>query len=329
MIHLRASRNKLVKLVGLDELALVLGLSRSDLDKFLREKATHFGHFEIPKIDGTSRPIDYPKKGLKKLQRIILQRLYDCLHIPSYLHGGLPNRTVFSHARTHLKKSYVSTFDIRNFYPSVQVKHIRPVLIEAGFDGAALSAVTDLVTLDGRVPQGCPTSSLLANLAFVYVEHKVRKYAKRHQWSYSRFVDDIAVSSATSIAPLAGIINSCFMSQGFSLAKGKTHHFDQSQRQIVTNLVVNAKLRPTPEFTKELRHTIQLCLEIGPLKVATSEGLTVRAMKRRLNGRIGYLKGCSPETADKLKRRMCGVDWTGQSFGTAKPLRPPQMTESR
>lgn len=310
MIHLRASQAKSTRLAGLNELAYAFGLSRLELDTFLREKESFFGHFEIPKSDGTNRPIDYPKPGLKKLQRRILQRLYKALQVPSYLHGGLPKRTVFSHAGAHVNKKYVSTFDISNFYPSIKSPLIRPVLVEAGFDGSALTALVDLVTLDGRLPQGCPTSSLLANLAFVYVERKVFKFARRHHWVYTRFVDDIAVSSVEPIAPLAGVITSSFLDQDFTLAPGKTRHFNQSERQIVTNLVVNARLRPTTRFINDLKHSIRLCLDFGPSVVATADGLSVRSLKSRLNGRIGHLKACDPEAANKLKMQMYGVLWS-------------------
>lgn len=312
MIHLRNSRTRSDRLAGLDELAYEFDLSRANLDTFLREKAHHFGHFTLTKSDGTERPIDYPKAGLKKLQRQILERLYKSLRIPSYLHGGLPKRSIFSHAKPHVNQKYVSTFDICNFFPSITAPLLEPVFIEAGFDGPALAALIDLVTLDGRLPQGCPTSSLLANLAFVFVERNVVKFARRHSWNYTRYIDDIAVSSSEPIAPLAGIFYSVLKESDFSLASSKTHHFDQSQRQIVTNLVVNSKLRPNSNFITELKHTLRLCLKHGAFFVATADGISVKSLKGKLNGRISHLKRCDPSSAAKLKGLMYGIKWNDE-----------------
>ena len=309
MLHLRKSSGKAASVEALNELAHVLSISRRELDLILRQKASLFSHFQIPKPDGQARRIDYPRPKLKIIQRRLLEHLYSTLRIPSYLHGGIPGKTIFTHAQTHTKQKYVTTCDIANFYDSFRTSHIKPVLSQAGFTGPALIAVEELSTLDGHLPHGCPTSCLLANLAFAIVEHEVMKFTKRKGWRYSRYVDDIAISSCNPIKPHFDIVRSAFSRQGFHLAPHKTRHFQAGDRQIVTNLIVNEKLNPTPTYKKQLSQTIRLCLNLGPETIASANGISLRTLKSQLNGQIAHLGRIDKQLSIKYKRRLYGISW--------------------
>lgn len=268
-----------------------------------------YGRIEVPKSNGDVRLLRPPRKALRNAQRRLLQACYDRCQIPKWLHGGIPNRSIITHARIHLGREMVATLDIKDFYPSTSSDMVRPVLNRLGFQGDALESALVLCLLDSCLPQGSPTSGLLANLAFVRGDHELRKMCRGRRLHYSRYVDDIAVSGDGDFADLKGPFIGCIRLAGYSVAKHKVHFRKRSQRQVVTGLVVNEKLRPTKAFIHEVKVNIRMCLEHGAAVVAASEGLSVQALKVRLNGQVNHVAQCDGALGRKLRGMLAGVPW--------------------
>jgi RNA-directed DNA polymerase len=143
------------------ELAAVLGATVDQIAEFVASPPSHYGYFRVPKPDGDFREIRPPKKRLRAVQRMLLEQLYKRLRIPSYLHGGVPGRSIITHAKCHVGMEMVGTLDVKSFFPSTSVLAVTPVLAEAGFTDGALSDVIAMSMLDGGLPQGI-TSKLPA-----------------------------------------------------------------------------------------------------------------------------------------------------------------------
>ncbi len=176
------------------ELASLLRVSARLIEKVAARPDDFYGHLTIPKANGDLRTINPPKKPLRAAQRSLLRLLYKRLRIPGYLHGGLPRRSIFTHASPHVGCVMVATLDVKSFFPSTTRRHVEPVFAAAGIVGDALEDVLALAMFNGSLPQGSPTSCLLANLAFVPVDVRFLSLCKRNSLKYSRYVDDIAIS---------------------------------------------------------------------------------------------------------------------------------------
>jgi len=292
-----------------DELAQLFDTTPHFIADAIANKSLHYGYFEIPKANGEMRVIQPPYEDLKFFQHLVLEYLYQRLRIPTYLHGGVPRRSAISHARPHVGKYMVATLDIRRFYPSTQHPRILPVLEDAGFVEDAKSDLVELLTLDGSLPQGAPTSCLLANLAFVPVDHPLRKVCRRHGLIFTRFVDDIAISGGADFRQLKGTFTEIINSTEYEIATEKTAFSPQCSRQVVTGLVVNEKLRPTREFISELKHDIHLCRREGPGVLAEAEGEEIATVKRRINGRVAHVAQCDKKLGKKLRRLLYDIPW--------------------
>lgn len=177
---------------------------------FLRRVAAQPDDFysvnPIPKKSGGYRIISDPAKELKIVQRRIVRRILSECKFPDYLFGSIKDdenpRDFVRNAQYHVNAKEVMAFDIDSFFPSVHprfIKRIFKFLLKFPDDVADL--LVSLVTLNGGLPQGAPTSSYLANLIFYDCEHKVVKTLQSKGFSYSRLVDDITISSSKNILP--------------------------------------------------------------------------------------------------------------------------------
>lgn len=310
MLHLARKRSSQRSIGCRRELARLLAIDEAVVAELAAHPASNYGLLRIPKTDGRFREIRPPSRQLRFVQRRMLDELYKRLKIPAWLHGGVSQRSIFTHASVHVGKDMVATLDIADFFPGTPERHVAGVLGGAGFADSALSDMLALCMLDGGLPQGSPVSSLLANLAFCGVDHRIRKLCRRRGLAYSRYVDDIAVSGSADFTELRGPFIECIRQGGYLVATKKVHFLPRSMRQTVTGLVVNDRLRPTKEFISELKRTIHLCSEHGVVLAADIEGVQPYQLKARLNGRIQHIQRCDSAIGERLRRIMFGVDWS-------------------
>ena len=317
MIRLAKHPKKLRRIASRGELASCLKTREDRIADLVSDPSRHYGYFQLPKPNGQIREIHPPKRSLRAIQRAILDLLYGRLRIPPYLHGGVPGRSIISHSKCHVGMDMVGTLDVKDFFPSTTEAAVTPVLVEAGFVDEALSDVICLSMLDGGLPQGSPVSCLLANLAFCAVDQRIRRICRRRGLSYSRYVDDIAVSGSGDFAELKGPFIECIGCGGYDVAPHKVLFCASATRQIITGLVVNDKLRPTKDFISELKHTIRLCIEYGASWIALSEGIRVAELKARLNGRVSHVTQCDVSSGKRIRKLLFDVDWAGNRSETA------------
>jgi RNA-directed DNA polymerase len=299
------------------QLAVLLGVHPDFVRRVAGKPADFYGHLTVPKANGELRIINPPRKPLRSAQRALLRVLYQRLRIPAYLHGGIPRRSIFTHASLHVGHTMVATLDVKSFFPSTTRGHIEPVFAIAGIVEEALEDAIALTMLNNSLPQGSPTSSLMANLAFIPADRRFLLLCARKSLNYSRYVDDIAVSGDYDFSELRGPFVNSIRESGYEVAPKKVNFWLSGKRQVVTGLVVNDKLRPTSEFVKELKHCIRLCMKLGPELVAASEGQTVRELKACLTGRVGHVAQCDPRMGKHLRGMIRGVNW--RSLGSRSP----------
>jgi RNA-directed DNA polymerase len=277
-----------------------------------RRPSDFYTKFTVPKPNGELRTIRPPRKVLRHIQRTLLQEFYRRVRVRSCLHGGIRGRSILTHAIPHVGRQMVATLDIRKFFPSTTCLHIEPIIKDLGFSDEAAEVILSLVMFDNELPQGAPTSSLLANLAFNAGDSSFIKICQKKKLRYTRYVDDIAISGDCDFSELRGPFVKAIESTNYSIANEKIHFMPQGVRQTITGLVVNERMRPTRKFVNNLNTTIRFCLEHGASLAAAIEGLSVRQLKNRLTGQVNYLLQSDSVLGKKMKGKLYGVDWRSQ-----------------
>jgi RNA-directed DNA polymerase len=293
----------------MDQLASLLGAPVDRLERLVAESANLYRPFSVRKANGKIRVIRAPDMKLRVVQRELLNVLQSRVRYPSWMTGGVPGRSIFHHARPHVGKGMVATFDIEAFFPSTNCAMVAKSLAGFGVDDAAAEAVLRLITIDDQLPQGSPTSGFIANMCLDASDRQIHALCRKHSLSFTRFVDDMALSGDEDLTKFYGVVADAVRACGYKLAAEKTKYMPRSHRQVVTKLVVNDKLRPTPEFLKDLKAQVRSCLDNGAWVVANASGLSVRTLKWTLAGKVSHVCGADPELGKELRGRLRGVVW--------------------
>jgi RNA-directed DNA polymerase len=298
------------KLTSLSDLALAIGLEERALAEMVVSAPTLYTIFRQPKKSGGFREIRPPKKPLRVVQKRIYRMLEGQVRYPRWMMGGVPKRSIFLHAERHVGQQMVATLDVKSFFPSVRSDQVRSIFERFGISNSALDAAVRLTTLEDQLPQGSPASCFLANMVFDSIDRRLDGLCRRHKLAYSRYVDDLAISGYSDFRDLRGAFIAPIEEQGFVVAPTKIHFMGQGSFQVVTNLCVNDKMRPTKAFISEVKEDIWECLNGGgPELLALEKGLSVGALKARLTGRVGHTAQADPQLGKMLRGRLYGIRW--------------------
>lgn len=142
------------------------------------------------KIRAIDEPLPEWKKRFKRLHNFIQKELRP----PAYVHGGVKRRSCFTSARSHKRRRYVLTRDIKDCFPSISTDALANQLVKVGFRRQVANLLSRLLTVRGYVPQGCPTSGDAQNFIFATVDRQINSACVRNGAGYGRMCDDIIVS---------------------------------------------------------------------------------------------------------------------------------------
>lgn len=189
---------------SIDVLARTLGVHPKLLVSIADRANESYTSFEIVSSNGKIRVVSEPKFELKKLQKRINHRIFECVNYPSYLQGGIKDdespRDYVKNATCHIKCNHLISLDVKNFYPNIRYDSVFPIFkYFFKFPDDVSELLSKLVTLHGRVPQGACTSSYIANLIFFNSEYHLVSSFHSRGIRYSRLLDDINLSSFEEI----------------------------------------------------------------------------------------------------------------------------------
>lgn len=225
------------KINQLKHLCAILGCKQSELDyivhnldEFYKEwtekkKDKVTGDYKKYK-DGTikQRIIRPSKKRLKELQSIIKKKILAPIHLPDNIHGGVKARTNITNAKVHQGNKYKFTLDLMSFFPNISSQQVYDCFINLKFSTHQAHMLTKLTTWKHELPQGTPTSTHLANLVFLNTDFAIIDLCKKHCLTYTRYVDDITISSQEDFKPLLQDFIVIITKNGFKVNFRKTKY---------------------------------------------------------------------------------------------------------
>lgn len=206
-----------------------------------------------PKKDGDGnikkRTINSSKGELKIIQSRIYKFLLSNISLPKYFYGGVKGKNNILNARYHQGNKYIFTTDIKSFFPSISHKQVYTTLVKLNFSPNIARIITKLITRNGQVPEGIPTSTLIANLVFKPTGDLIAKMAMKHHIKFTIYVDDMTLSSSKDFKYLVPDFVAILRNNGFKISHEKT--FYKTKNPTVTGVVVhNNNLRQLPAYNK-------------------------------------------------------------------------------
>jgi len=229
-----------------------------NIDKFYYEKKEikkdKAGNPKLKNGKPQVRILNPSTKRLKVIQKRINRNILQLLEMPEYAFGSIKGKTNIDNAKKHQGKKYIFTTDLKNFFPSVTNDRIFKTYRSLGFSPTVSRSLTQLTTYKGRLPQGAPTSPMLANLSFIKTGKKLQAFAKENQLTFTSYVDDLTFSAPVDFKPKAQFIIDTLIEDGFKISHNKTNY--KTKMPIVTGLVVkNNSITVTDSFRIKLSIT--------------------------------------------------------------------------
>ena len=194
-----------------------------------------------------TRQLNSTKIELKRIQKRILALLMSHVEIPTYAFGGVPKKDNIKNAKYHQGNKYIFTTDLRSFFPSISHNRVFEVYCDNCYSPTVSRILTKLTTYKYQLPQGVPTSTLLALLAFKPTGDKLYDYALQHNLKFSIFVDDITISSKVDFKHLVPDILDIIVSAGYKISHNKTHY--STKNPIITGIKCQNNRIKLPQST--------------------------------------------------------------------------------
>lgn len=293
-------------------LARALGVKESEFRHLVgRADSLYIPGPKFKKADGTYRYTYKALSNLYSVQNRIMRQILRNVAFPEYLQGAIYDpvnpRSYIKDAGLHSGARYVIKADISNFFPSITADHVTALWMDFfRFSDDVSRCLTALVTKDGFVAQGLSTSTYIANLVFWDIEPNVFSRLKSRNLTYSRYIDDVTVSTHESIGArtktyaISQIIR-MFSCKGFRAKRSKLHILNSSNRMTVHNLAVNRGISLTKQKRSQLRSAIRQIELRYPDEMDTDQ---YNKDWNKVAGRIGHVKQFHPAFADTLRSRL-------------------------
>lgn len=208
--------------------------------------------YYLPKgKSGKMRKISEPNAELKQWQENTLKLLYK-IKPHECNHGFIPNKSIATNAKPHVRKDYVLSLDIEKFFPNTNKEKVSKILNSYYPE---LKDKIDYFLYNGALPQGAPTSPYIANFALDKFDIKISEHTRLNDISYTRYADDLTFSwnGKIEISKFLSLLNKELAESKYRFAKRKTKLMHKSKRQIVTGIIVNEKLNIPYEVRNQLR----------------------------------------------------------------------------
>lgn len=268
------------------------------------------------KADGTYRAIWAPLPSLMHVQRWILANVMTGVTLHDAAFAYRRGLSIKNCANQHVGAQWLLKMDLHNFFGTINESQVYKVFRTIGYPALlsfemarvctkiAWPAKEALPPLIGRglewydvpyrgvLPQGAPTSGVLANTVAFQLDVKLRSIADDNGLEYTRYSDDLTFSSNSkfSRARASNLVTQVSRSislAGFQVHNKKTHVVPPGARKIVLGLMVtDHDVRLVPEFRSRLDNHIRCVQKYGPAN---------HALTRRFDSAlsmINYVDGC-------------------------------------
>lgn len=261
--------------------------------------------FPIPKATGGQRTITAPRAILRRVQRRILHDLLAKLPVHDACHGFVPGRSIRTNAAPHQGARLLIKLDVKDFFPTIHYRRVAGLFQRLGYPSDVAKDLAGLCTHrsklpDGRVlwpgvlPQGAPTSPMLANLLCGRLDARLSKLATKLGGVYTRYADDLTFSfqapPSKGIGRFTWWVDQILQQEGFLQNTAKRRILRPHQQQRVTGIVVNTCL----SIPRKARRTFRALLHNCRLHGLASQARDRRDFRGYLLGFAAYVRMIQP-----------------------------------
>ncbi|SDI77030.1 RNA-directed DNA polymerase [Chryseobacterium taeanense] len=310
-------------------------------DNKYEHKYKRYNYFSIKKKRNGYREIMAPSKDLKYIQKWILLNILYVYKLEDCCKGFMPNQGILNNAIVHENSEKILKVDLLKFYDSITFDRVVQVFESVGYIKNLAISIAKIVTASNResywncfdeysklklssirnaktpvLPQGAPTSPMLANIIATNLDKKIINLSKKLNFRYSRYADDLtfSVKKNEGVLPYSKLIIKLIESEGFFVNPSKTIIKKKGQRQYVTGLTVTSDVNLSKKYRKEIFKHLHYCRKFG-----VNNHLERNKDFRKYNiiqfhdwlfGHICYTNSINKDVANKMFDIFRKINWS-------------------
>lgn len=297
------------------------------------------------------RYIAIPEPRLMALQRWIASSILNNARCHQAAVAYVPGSKIVLAAQRHKNAKWLVKVDIRDFFESITEIDVYRVFLERGYQPLTALELARICTrrrerqhehaaaqpdrlkakvrtsgvydyysyIMGSLPQGAPTSPMLANLAVRPLDEALQTLADKFGMRYTRYADDLTFSTTKKTygrkkcIQLIGQIYSLLGSHGLNPNTAKTVIAPPGARKVVLGLLVDDK---RPKLSRDFRSMMRMHLhyllreDVGPIAHAKQRGFSsVEGLRQHLLGLISYAGQVDTAYAASCRFQLNGIVW--------------------
>ena len=234
----------------IEKISIDLKLDKSYLSRIVSRSAFYYKDYTIPKRDGSERYISQPSPELKTLQYWVLNNILSKIPVSKAAYAYKKGDSIKKHAQLHCKSRFVFHTDIVNFFPSIHSSHLKEILYsnKSIFDDLGLeidSSFSDIQKICFRKDSlciGAVSSPAISNIVMNSFDNAVLEYCKSNGYIFSRYADDIYISSSKYIDKgIISFVSSELTKKGFRINGSKTKFYSPKYQRKITGIFLTEK----------------------------------------------------------------------------------------
>jgi RNA-directed DNA polymerase len=225
----------------------------ADLDSYYFTKIQPKKKYGTYQVDEQGRlryrKLCVSRTHLKRLQEKINTYLQK-IQLPNYAYGSVKERSNILNARQHVNSRYFLSIDLKNHFPNINHRQVFDMFRSNKFSPCVSRILTQLTTYKGGLPQGPPTSPLIANLVFVGTGKRLLDAIKDHDIIFTTYLDDLTFSSKKGFKFLIPTLLQIIKEGGFILNHKKIS-YKVDKAEVTGVIIYQNKLWPTVEIKRK------------------------------------------------------------------------------
>jgi RNA-directed DNA polymerase len=290
----------------LETLQLQSGMSAKRLASLEKTASARYKVYYIPKKDGSLRMIEHPSREIKALQRWL--NVYLLRGIPQHVNATAYSKgnSIKSNAARHLGTKFTVRIDLKEFFHSFKEAGIRKFLFDISseyklqLDDRDVRFAAKVFCRNGALTIGAPTSPALTNRMMYNFDHSMTAYAEAGNLVYTRYADDIFVSSyhPNNLCDVISVVKG-FLGD-FSYAKlkinnKKTIYLSRKYQRKITGITIT----PTNKISVGRDSKRKIKGMIWRFK----ENRLLEDEKNYMSGYLAFLNDVEPTFVDSLVKK--------------------------
>ncbi|ELI6456060.1 RNA-directed DNA polymerase [Flavobacterium psychrophilum] len=315
-------------------LAQLLNLNYHKLNDIIEYRSNYYTYYLIKKRTKGHRRIIAPYTTISEIQNWIKTNILDNLATNVNSTAYQKGNSIYNNAKIHENNEVVFNIDLENFFETITERRVYGIFKSIGY---AKNVAVDLAKIcttiitekkyeelaedvkihfedyiqlkEPVLPQGACTSPTLSNLICRKLDIRFSKLANKLGLQYSRYADDITFSGSIDKLPKIKLLQKIINEENFKINNNKVKILKKGDRQMVTGLLVDGKVRIPQKYKKEIFRHLRFCEKFGGFTHFNKINPGKSFRKEWLHGKICFVHSVEPEIAKKMFEKLQQINW--------------------